>query len=107
MGAKVELATNGQEAVDHFEHNPAGYYDFILMDVQMPVMDGRAAARKIRGLDRADAADIPVFALSADAFIEDERLSRESGMNGHYAKPVDFKELQRSIGAFLRERERR
>lgn len=107
MGAKVELATNGQEAVDHFEHNPAGYYDFIIMDVQMPVMDGRAAARKIRGLDRADAADIPVFALSADAFIEDERLSRESGMNGHYAKPVDFNELQRSIGAFLRERERR
>lgn len=107
MGAKVELATNGQEAVDHFEHNPAGYYDFILMDVQMPVMDGRAAARKIRGLERADAADIPVFALSADAFIEDERLSRESGMNGHYAKPVDFNELQRSIGAFLRERERR
>lgn len=107
MGAKVELATNGQEAVDHFEQNPAGYYDFILMDVQMPVMDGRAAARKIRGLDRADAADIPVFALSADAFIEDERLSRESGMNGHYAKPVDFNELQRSIGAFLRERERR
>lgn len=107
MGAKVELATNGQEAVDHFEHNPAGYYDFILMDVQMPVMDGRAAARKIRGLDRADASDIPVFALSADAFIEDERLSRESGMNGHYAKPVDFNELQRSIGAFLRERERR
>ncbi len=107
MGAKVELATNGQEAVDHFEYNPAGYYDFILMDVQMPVMDGRAAARKIRGLDRADAADIPVFALSADAFIEDERLSRESGMNGHYAKPVDFNELQRSIGAFLRERERR
>ena len=107
MGAKVELATNGQEAVDHFEHNPAGYYDFILMDVQMPVMDGRAAARKIRGLDREDAADIPVFALSADAFIEDERLSRESGMNGHYAKPVDFNELQRSIGAFLRERERR
>ena len=107
MGAKVELATNGQEAVDHFERNPAGYYDFILMDVQMPVMDGRAAARKIRGLDRADAADIPVFALSADAFIEDERLSRESGMNGHYAKPVDFNELQRSIGAFLRERKRR
>ena len=107
MGAKVELATNGQEAVDHFEQNPAGYYDFILMDVQMPVIDGRAAARKIRGLDRADAADIPVFALSADAFIEDERLSRESGMNGHYAKPVDFNELQNSIGAFLRERERR
>ena len=107
MGAKVELATNGQEAVDHFEQNPAGYYDFILMDVQMPVMDGRAAARKIRGLDRADAADIPIFALSADAFIEDQRLSRESGMNGHYAKPVDFNELQNSIGAFLRERERR
>ena len=107
MGANVEIAKDGQDAVDHFEQNPAGYYDFILMDVQMPVLDGRAAARKIRGLDRADAADIPIFALSADAFVEDERLSRESGMNGHYAKPVDFNELQRSIGAFLRERERR
>ena len=82
----------------------AGYYDFILMDVQMPVMDGRTAARTIRGLARTDAQDIPIFALSADAFIEDERLSIKSGMNGHYAKPIDFAELQRSIGALKKMR---
>lgn len=107
MGAKVEIAVNGQDAVDHFNDHAAGYYDFILMDVQMPVMDGRTAARTIRALARKDAKEIPIFALSADAFVEDERLSRESGMNGHYAKPVDFNELQRNIGAFFRERERR
>lgn len=106
MGAKVDRAKDGQDAVDHFNGHDPGYYDFILMDVQMPVMDGRTAARTIRGLARADAKDIPIFALSADAFVEDERLSRESGMNGHYAKPIDFTELQRSIGAFLQGRER-
>ncbi len=104
MGAKVEIAVNGQDAVDHFNDHAAGYYDFILMDVQMPIMDGRTAARTIRALARPDAKEIPIFALSADAFVEDERLSRESGMNGHYAKPIDFNGLQRSIGAFLRER---
>lgn len=104
MGAAVEIAVNGSDAVKHFNNHDAGYYDFILMDVQMPVMDGRTAARTIRGLARTDAQDIPIFALSADAFIEDERLSIKSGMNGHYAKPIDFAELQRSIGAFLTER---
>lgn len=105
MGAAVETAVNGSDAVKKFNDHDAGYYDFILMDVQMPVMDGRTAVRKIRGLARTDAQDIPIFALSADAFIEDERLSIKSGMNGHYAKPIDFAELQRSIGAFLTERE--
>ena len=72
---------------------PASYYDLILMDIQMPVMDGRTAARTIRGLARPDAADIPIYALSADAFAEDERLSRENGMNGHLTKPIDFDAL--------------
>ena len=106
MGAEVDLAQNGREAVDRFVSHPENYYDFILMDVQMPVMDGRAAARKIRQMDRADAESVLIFALSADAFVEDERLSLESGMNGHYAKPVDFTALQRNIGAFLREKEK-
>ena len=106
MGAEVDLAQNGQEAVDRFVSHSENYYDFILMDVQMPVMDGRAAARKIRQMDRADAESVLIFALSADAFVEDERLSLESGMNGHYAKPVDFTALQRNIGAFLREKEK-
>ena len=105
MGAEVDLAENGQAAVDLFDRHPENYYDFILMDVQMPVMDGRKAARTIRGLDRADAASILIFALSADAFVEDKRKSLESGMNGHFAKPVDYEALQREIGVFLREKE--
>lgn len=101
MGARIEVVDNGKKAVDAFSSHEAGYYDFILMDVQMPVMDGRTATRMIRALDREDAADIPVFALSADAFVEDERLSLDCGMNGHFAKPLDFKDLQRKIGKFL------
>ena len=106
MGAEVDLAQNGQEAVDRFASHPEDYYDFILMDVQMPVMDGRTAAKKIRQMHRADAQSVLIFALSADAFVEDERRSIESGMNGHYAKPVDFVALQRNIGVFLREKEK-
>lgn len=105
MGAEVDVAENGQKAVDSFASHPVQYYDFILMDVQMPVMDGRTAARTIREMDRVDADRIPIFALSADAFVEDERLSLKSGMNGHFAKPVDFKALQKEVGAFLRKRE--
>ena len=106
MGAEVEVVDNGQKAVGSFRLHPENYYDFILMDVQMPVMNGRDAARAIRWIQkRPDAAQIPIFALSADAFVEDERLSIESGMNGHYAKPVDFQALQRSVGAFLEKRE--
>lgn len=105
MGAEVEVVENGQEAVDYFKSHPENYYDFILMDVQMPVMNGRDAARTIRKVNRPDAATIPIFALSADAFVEDERLSIESGMNGHYAKPVDFQALQKNVGAFLEKRE--
>lgn len=104
MGAEVDVAENGQIAVDKFASHPENYYDFILMDVQMPVMDGRKAARTICALDRPDAGSILIFALSADAFTEDERLSIESGMNGHYTKPVDFEALQRSVGGFLREK---
>ena len=104
MGAETDRAVNGQEAVEKFQASPHGYYDFILMDVQMPVMDGRSAARKIRAMDRADAKEILIFALSADAFVEDERKSVESGMNGHFAKPVDFEQLQREIGKFLKEK---
>lgn len=104
MGAEVDVAENGQIAVDKFASHPENYYDFILMDVQMPVMDGRKAARTIRALERPDAGSILIFALSADAFTEDERLSIESGMNGHYTKPVDFEALQRSVGGFLREK---
>lgn len=107
MGAKVDVVGDGQQAVDAFDGHGVGYYDFILLDVQMPVMDGRTAARTMRRLPRADAAGIPIFALSADAFVEDERLSAEAGMNGHFAKPVDFTALQHSVGRFLAKKERK
>lgn len=107
MGAKVDVAQNGQLALEAFQAKPEHYYDFILMDVQMPVLDGRAATRALRALDRSDATEIPIFALSADAFIEDERLSMESGMNGHYSKPIDFIALRRDVGAYLRRKETR
>lgn len=107
MGAKVDVAQNGQLAVEAFQAKPEHYYDFILMDVQMPVLDGRAATRALRALERSDATEIPIFALSADAFIEDERLSMESGMNGHYSKPIDFIALRRNVGAYLRRKETR
>lgn len=101
MGAVMEVVGNGEEAVESFKNHEPGYYDFILMDVQMPVMDGRTAAKAIRALDREDASSIPIFALSADAFVEDERKSIESGMNGHFAKPLDFKAIQHKIARFI------
>lgn len=104
MGAAIDVAKNGQAAIDLFTAHAEGYYDFILMDVQMPVMDGRTAAKRIRALKRKDAKEILIFALSADAFVEDERRSLESGMDGHFAKPVDFPALQKKIGEFLQMR---
>ena len=106
MGAEVDVAENGEVAVERFSAQPAGCYDFILMDVQMPVMDGRTATRHIRALNREDAKTIPIFGLSADAFVEDERLSKESGMNSHFSKPVDFRRLQKEIGVFLNKKDR-
>ena len=106
MGAEVDVAENGEVAVERFSAQPADCYDFILMDVQMPVMDGRTATRHIRALNREDAKTIPIFGLSADAFVEDERLSKESGMNSHFSKPVDFRRLQKEIGAFLSKKDR-
>lgn len=107
MGAVVDIAEDGQKAVDCFASHETDYYDFILMDIQMPVMDGRQATRVIRQLDRPDASSILIFGLSADAFVEDERLSLESGMNGHFAKPVDYNLLKQNVGRFLREKEKR
>ena len=101
QGAQVEVAANGKEAVDMFAASTPGYYDFILMDIQMPIMDGREASRQIRKLARPDAKEILIFALSADAFLEDERLSIEAGMNGHFAKPVEFDQVRKQIGQIV------
>lgn len=101
-GAKVDVAGNGQIVQEMFAGAPAGTYDFILMDIQMPLVDGRTAARQIRAMERPDAKTIPIFALSADAFVEDQRLSLESGMNGHFSKPIDFEKMRIEIGKSLR-----
>ncbi len=106
MGAEVDLAVDGQEVIDKFAEKPEGTYDFILMDIQMPVRNGRAAAQMIRMLDRPDALTIPIFALSADAFVEDQRQSIAAGMDGHFAKPVNFEQLQKDIGQIISQRER-
>ena len=102
MGFTVDKAMNGQEAVDAFEQSPAGRYDIVLMDVMMPVMDGLTAAHRIRGLGRADAADVPIVATSANAFAEDVKRSLASGMNAHVSKPIDPAKLAKVLAKVMR-----
>ena len=97
QGATVESVVNGLEAVKRFAEVEPGYYDIILMDIKMPEMDGWQATANIRAMDKADAKTIPIFALSADAFVEDKRHSIEMGMTGHIAKPIDFNELKKEV----------
>lgn len=92
-GIRTERAENGLQGVQAFFEKEPGYYDAILMDIRMPVMDGLEAAKEIRKLPREDARTIPIIAMTANAFDEDMKKSIESGMNGHLAKPIDFKEL--------------
>ena len=96
-GAEVTCAVNGKEALDCFAESPEGFYDVILMDIMMPVMDGLQANRKIRTLKRPDAQTIPVFAMTANAFQEDIKKSREAGITAHFSKPLDYEMLVRKI----------
>lgn len=93
-GISVEAALNGQLAVERVQETEPYYYDLIFMDIQMPVMNGYEAAQKIRSLDRQDLKEIPIVAMSADAFSDDIRKSKESGMNDHISKPVDPERLE-------------
>ena len=95
---KVDIAENGSIAVEKVKNAPAGYYDVILMDIQMPVMDGYTATREIRALNEPGRSDIPVIAVSANAFDEDRKASQEAGMNGHLAKPIVVQELLETLG---------
>ena len=92
---------NGQIAVEMLEKSEPGYYQLILMDVRMPVMNGYEATAAIRALDRKDAASLPIVAMTADAFAEDVKKCMDSGMNAHVAKPIDVKEVCRQLEKFL------
>lgn len=106
-GAVVDCAENGQKALDLFASSEENTYDVILMDIHMPVMDGLEAVRRIRALNRKDASEVVIIALSADAFVEDRRRAIDAGMNEHVAKPIDFDALRTMIGKFLYERKQR
>lgn len=96
-GIEVDEAANGREAVDLFGKSPVGYFDFILMDVQMPEMDGYEATRAIRAMDRSDAGTVKIIAMTANALTEDIDHALAAGMNGHIAKPIDFHVAMKTI----------
>lgn len=93
-GVVVTCAANGNEVVDLYLSHPAGSFDAILMDIMMPGMDGYEATRAIRLSEKVDAADIPIIALTANAFAEDAKAAHDAGMNAHLSKPLDFNKLK-------------
>ncbi len=101
VGFLLERAENGKICVERFEQSPEGYYNVILMDIRMPVMSGYEAARIIRGLSRRDA-DLPIIAMTADAFSEDIEHSKECGMNEHVSKPIDVDRLLQVLQKYLK-----
>ena len=100
-GFSVETVADGCDAVEAFIKHPPGYYDLVLMDIQMPVMNGYEATRAIRALDRPDAKVLPIIALSANSRDEDKRMSMESGMNYHIAKPFDVVQLIAAVNKYI------
>ncbi len=100
-GAEIVEAEDGKQAVDIFGKSPLGYFDMILMDIQMPNMDGYAATKAIRAMDRQDAKTIPIVAMTANAFAEDEEKSRQAGMNAHIPKPLDIATVYTTMNKIL------
>lgn len=99
--AEIVTAENGQEAVELFDRSEPAYYDLILMDIQMPVMNGLEATSTIRGLNRVDAGSIPIIAMTANAFAEDVQNSLDAGMNAHISKPMDRNRVCSCIQQFV------
>ena len=100
-GLDVEIAKDGVEAVEKMKTAPAGYYDLILMDIQMPKMDGYEAAKQIRAMDDKGKASIPIVAVTANAFEEDKKTALDAGMNGHLAKPYDIAAIMETLKTLL------
>ena len=100
-GAITTIVNDGQQAVDIFSRNKAGTFDAILMDIMMPEMDGLSATKAIRALDREDAGTIPIIAMTANAFDEDEKKCMEAGMNAHLVKPLDIQKMKEAVCRYL------
>ncbi len=100
-GFETEIAGNGQIAVDMLKNSEPGYYQLVLMDVQMPEMNGYEATKEIRKLENKDLASIPIIAMTANAFEEDKQEALKSGMNGHIAKPIDMEKLFQTLDAII------
>ena len=100
-GVQVTRAWNGEEAVSRFREAPVFTFDAVLLDMQMPVMDGCQAAEQIRGMDRADAQSVPIIAVTANAFSEDVAATTAAGMNAHVSKPIDFAVLRQTLERLL------
>ncbi len=100
-GLILDWAENGQICVEMFQKSPEGHYDAILMDIRMPVMGGYEATQVIRSLERGDR-DLPIIAMTADAFAEDVKRALDCGMNAHIAKPVDVREVMRLLDKYIR-----
>lgn len=103
---QIDTATNGEEAVAAFRDKPLFYYDLILMDIKMPVMDGLEATKHIRSLSRADAAQVPIVAMTANAFEEDRQISLNAGMNAHITKPLDVEQVLGCLDRLRREKDK-
>ncbi|WP_337758940.1 response regulator, partial [Anaerotignum faecicola] len=100
-GFLVEHAADGQACVDMLSHAEDGYYDLILMDVQMPILNGYETTKKIRQMEDRKKAEIPILAMTANAFSEDRQAALEAGMNDHVAKPIDMNVLLRVMMKYL------
>ncbi|MCD8015020.1 MAG: response regulator, partial [Lachnospiraceae bacterium] len=100
-GFLVEEAEDGSVAVEMLQEMGAGYYSLVMMDIQMPVMDGYAATKAIRSFEDKALAGIPIIAMTANAFEEDKRQALEAGMNAHISKPVDVKKLFETLEGII------
>ena len=100
-GMLVDSAENGREGLERFSASPEGYYDAVLMDLRMPVMDGQSATRAIRALERRDAPRVPIIAMTADAFEESIREAKQAGMTGYVTKPVESAKLYRTLAQLI------
>ena len=104
VGIEVDVAEDGEKAVEKVKNASLGQYDLILMDIQMPHMNGYEATKKIRALDDAEKANLPIIAMTANAFEEDKREAANAGMNGHIAKPIDVDKLFETLAEILGKR---